>query len=146
MEAYEGRCEGNAPRPEVRTSFFTRRLAGRFQGQGQPIPPAVMVFLDTPLCAMNDKQRAYFENKFCSLIPTLASMLEEVYIELGADTDGWEDMITYCGDTDTPVMICARAVLARKEKEEEANNVLRIRPGLETKRIQLPSEFADAVS
>lgn len=146
MEASEGRGEGSPPRPEVRTSFFTRRLESKFREQGQPVPPAVLAFLDTPLCSMNEKQRAYFEDKFCSLIPILASVLEEVYVELGADTDGWEDMITYCGEVDTPVMICARSVLARKEKEEEESSILKIRPGLATKRIHLPPELTEALN
>lgn len=141
MEFERGGREADSSRPETRTSFFTRRLSAKMQQRGQPIPPSVVGFLDTPLCLMNEKQRIYFEERFCPLIPALAAILEEVYVELGADTDGWEDMLTYCGDHDTPIMICARAVLARKERQAREESLVGHRVGLETKRIQLPPDL-----
>ncbi len=131
----------NVSPSEARASFFTRKLASKMRQIGQPIPTSVFGFLDTPLCAMNDAQKAYFEEKFCPLIPALAALLEEVYVEMGADTDGWEDMLTYCGEHDTPIVICARSVLARKEKQAREESIVGYRVGLETKRIQLPPDL-----
>lgn len=140
MKDLEERSNSN-PGLEIRTSFFTRKLANKLNQKGSPIPQPVMVFLDTPLCSFGEDQRNYFDQKFCPLIPTIISILEEVFEDLGADREGWEDMLTYSGDADTPIKICARAVAVRKEKE--AADEFALTPGREqrTKKIQLPPQF-----
>jgi hypothetical protein len=141
MDAYEERTEGNSPRLDVRTSFFTRKLAFKFEQRGGEIPSSVMAFLDTPLYTFSETQRIYFEEKFCPQIPSLASILEELFNEMGADREGWEDMITYSGNLDTPIKICARAVLAKKEKEAGDVLSLSVRQAQRTKKITLPPQF-----
>ncbi len=136
----EGQDAGS-PRPEVKTSFFTRRLSCKMQQRGQAIPPSVIGFLDTPLCRMDERQRMYFEEKFRPLIPRLAGILEEVYDELGADTEGWEDMLTFNFRNETPITICARAVLARKERQAREESLVKRGAGIETRKLVIPHEL-----
>jgi hypothetical protein len=84
-----------------KTSFFTRRLANKLGQKGVDVPSSVMTFLDTPLCTLNEQESLYFESKFCPLIPNIVSALEEIFNEIGADPEGWEDMMTYAGNLDT---------------------------------------------
>jgi len=131
-------------RREVRTSFFTRKLANKMQQRGQAIPASVIGFLDTPLCLMDEGQRVYFEEKFRPLIPRLAAVLEEIFEELGADVEGWEDMLTFSCSNETPITICARAVLARKERQAREGSLIKREVGLETRRIMLPPDLVRA--
>lgn len=131
-------------RREVRTSFFTRKLASKLRENGQDIPDSVIGFLDTPLCRMDERQRTYFEEKFRPLIPRLSTILEEVYVELGADVEGWEDMLTFGFSNETPITICARAVLARKERQAREESLIKRGVGLETRRIVLPPDLVRA--
>lgn len=117
MEHLEEREEGHAPRTEIRTSFFTRKFSHKMKQRGTGVPPSVMAFLDTPISSFDEKQRAYFEEKFNPMMPTVISVLTEIYEEVGADRDGWADMITYSCKTDTPMKICAREALALKDDE-----------------------------
>jgi hypothetical protein len=136
MQDFPEKPETSFPK-EIRTSFFTRKLSLKMDKMGSPIPPPVMAFLDTPLATFNDQQKEYFDQKFCPLIPNLISLLEEIFNELGADREGWEDMLTYSGKGDTPIKICARAVSAKKEKEKRSQAAA---PGVgqQTKKIELP--------
>lgn len=129
-----------------RTSFFTRKLAFKLQQKGIDIPPGVTTFLDTPLCMFNEEQTTYFEMKFRHLIPRLIAVLEEVYDEMGADREGWEDMLTYNVRQETPIGICARAVLVKKERA--ADDVLTRNPRAEqrTVRIERPLCFSEPSS
>jgi hypothetical protein len=122
-----------------KTSFFTRRLANKLGQKGVDVPSSVMTFLDTPLCTLNEQESLYFESKFCPLIPNIVSALEEIFNEIGADPEGWEDMMTYAGNLDTPIKICANAVLVKKEKEADDVLSRNIRAEQRTKKIALPS-------
>jgi len=146
MEADTGRNEGHAPNVAVKTSFFTRRLTSKLEQRGVDIPQSVINFLDTPLCTLNEQQSVYFEQKFCPLIPNIVSALEEIFDEVGADTEGWEDMMTYAGSLDTPIKICANAVLIKKEKEAHDLVSLRLKAEQRTKKITLPSWFGQLTS
>jgi hypothetical protein len=139
MQDFEDKSDNPSQNRDIRSSFFTRRLANKLNQKGSPIPPPIMVFLDTPLCTFNDDQKDYFDNKFCPLIPTLISLLEEIFNELGADREGWDDLLTYGSKSDTPIKICARAVSVKKEKESENHNA---NSGMEqqTKKIQMPPQ------
>ncbi len=138
MEPHElfGDREGAARGPRV--SFFTRKLVAKFQKMGKSVPPSVVAFLDTPLCSFDRQQAAYFEEKFRPLIPRLISVLEEIYDELGADREGWEDMITYNVRQETPIGICARAVLVKKERSAEDVLTRSLRDEQRTRRLQRP--------
>ncbi|WP_287153993.1 hypothetical protein [Candidatus Solincola tengchongensis] len=142
MEAHElfggEERDGRVPR----TSFFTRKLATKFQKMGIDIPASVMAFLDTPLCAFDEEQARYFEEKFRPLIPRLISILEEVYDELGADREGWEDMLTYNVRQETPIGICARAVLVKKERSAEDILTRALRDEQRTRRLERPPCFS----
>lgn len=141
MESLDERRNEDVPRLEARTSFFTRKLALKLSQRGAAVPPSVATFLDTPIQVFNENHRVYFEEKFCPLIPSIISMLMEVFNEMGADKEGWEDMITYNSKTDTPIKICARAVLVRKEKEIQDSDILVVGKEQRTKKIQLPPQF-----
>jgi hypothetical protein len=141
MEDLEGRREEKPPRRDVRMSFFTRRLSSKLGQSGSAIPASVMSFLDTPICSFDENLRVYFEEQFCPMIPSIVNVLAEIFEEVGAEKEGWEDMITYSGNTDTPIKICARAVLARKQKENDNDSIANAHPGQRTKRIQLPPQF-----
>ncbi|MBC7230879.1 MAG: hypothetical protein H5T74_10885 [Actinobacteria bacterium] len=142
MQTTGSEKHASATQNEARTSFFTRKLASKLRERGQTIPASVMVFLDTPLCLMDERQRAYFEEKFRPLIPGLAAVLEEVYVQMGADAEGWEDMLTFSSRSETPITICARAVLARKERQAREESLVKRGIGLETRRITLPPDLA----
>jgi len=137
--------EGRVDREEssthlaAKTSFFTRRLASKLGQKGVEIPGSVVTFLDTPLSTLNENQTMYFEQKFCPLIPSIVSALEEIFNEVGADTEGWEDMMTYAGSLDTPIKICANAVLIKKEREAQDLVTLNLKAEQRTKKISLPS-------
>ncbi len=133
--------EESQPRREIRTSFFTRRLSSKLGQQGSSIPAPVMAFLDTPIYTFDEKLRIYFEEQFCPMIPSIVNVLSEVYDEMGAEVEGWDDMITYSGNMDTPIKICARAVLARKERAAANNLVSSVSQEQRTKKIQLPPQF-----
>ena len=139
MESYMERREGGAPDLAVKTSFFTRRLTIKLEQRGVDVPGSVVTFLDTPLCTLNEQQSVYFEQKFCPLIPNIVSALEEIFNEMGADTEGWEDMMIYAGSLDTPIKICANAVLVKKEKEASDVVSLEAKKQQMTKKISLPS-------
>jgi hypothetical protein len=141
MEARRGIDEEGQRNMATRTSFFTRKLAYKLEQQGVTVPQSVMAFLDTPMSALGEQESVYFEKKFCPLIPSIVSALEEVFNEVGADTEGWEDMMTYGSKQETPIKICATAVLIKKERE--ANDVVSVRANIEqrTKKIALPSWF-----
>lgn len=143
MDPHElyGHEESAVRRP--RTSFFTRKLAAKFQEMGKNIPPSVMTFLDTPLCSFNEEQCRYFEEKFRPLIPRLIAVLEEVYDELGADREGWEDMITYNIRQETPIGICARAVLVKKERAAKDILTRSLRDEQKTRRLERPLCFSN---
>lgn len=120
MEAYEFYAygvqdENPTPAKTQRISFFTRKLAAKLKSQGSSMPAAVAAFLDTPMNSFDEQQSAYFEEKFKPLMPKLTALLEEVFDELGADLSGWEDMITFNARTETPIALCARAVLEKKK-------------------------------
>jgi len=140
MQDFEDRSDNAPAKMEIRTSFFTRKLSYKLDQQGSPISPPIMNFLDTPLCTFNDQQRDYFDQKFCPLIASIISLLEEIFNELGADRQGWDDLLTYGSKSDTPIKICARAVSVKKEKEAKGNV---LNPGVEqqTKKIELPPHY-----
>ena len=146
MEANTGRDEEHAPDVTVKTSFFTRRLTSKLGQRGVDVPQSVINFLDTPLCTLNERQSTYFEQRFCPLIPNIVSALEEIFDEVGADTEGWEDMMTYAGSLDTPIKICANAVLIKKEREAQDLISLRLKAEQRTKKITLPSWFGQLTS
>jgi hypothetical protein len=133
--------EESQPRREVRTSFFTRRLSSKLGQEGSSIPASVVAFLDTPICAFDEKLRIYFEEQFCPMIPSIVNILCEVFDEMGAEIEGWDDTITYSGKMETPIKICARAVLARKAKAAENNLAAGAEQGQRTKKIQLPPQL-----
>jgi hypothetical protein len=139
MESYMERGDEGVSNLATRTSFFTRRLTSKLEQRGVDVPGSVITFLDTPLCTLNEQQSTYFEQKFCPLIPNIVSALEEIFNEMGADTEGWEDMMTYAGTLDTPIKICANAVLVKKEKEASDVVSLDKRKQQMTKKITLPS-------
>ncbi len=139
MDVYGERGDESRISPTPKTSFFTRRLANKLGQKGVNVPASVMTFLDTPLCTLNEQESLYFESKFCPLIPNIVSALEEVFNEIGADPEGWEDMMTYAGNLDTPIKICASAVLIKKEKEADDVVSRNIRAEQQTKKIALPS-------
>jgi hypothetical protein len=141
MGNLEEMIEESQPRREVKTSFFTRKLSSKLGQGGSPIPASVIAFLDTPVCTLDEKWRIYFEEQFCPMIPSLVNVLAEIFDEIGAEEDGWDDMITYSGNMDTPIKICARAVLARKKKAAENNPAASAQPGQRTKKIQLPPQL-----
>jgi len=114
--------------------------------KGIDMPPSVAAFLDTPLCSLDEKQVAYFEGKFRPLIPQLIAVLEEVYEELGADREGWEDMLTYNVRQETPIGICARAVLVKKERAAEDVLSRDLRAEQRTVRIERPLCFSEPAS
>jgi len=143
MDAHELFNGGQESNRGPRVSFFTRKLTAKCQKMGMNIPPSVMAFLDTPLCSFNEEQARYFEEKFRPLIPRLISILEEVYDELGADREGWEDMITYSVKQETPIGICARAVLVKKERSAGDILTRTLRDGQMTKRLERPLCFSD---
>jgi len=142
MEGRMTRQEEGAPNLAARTSFFTRRLAAKLGQRGVEVPNSVIAFLDTPLCTLNEQQSMYFEEKFCPLIPDIVSALEEIFNEVGADTEGWEDMMTYAGSLDTPIKICANAVLIKKEREASDLVSVELKAEQRTKKISLPSWFS----
>jgi hypothetical protein len=109
-------------RMEIRTSYFTRRLVRKLKERGTQIPASVALFLDTPIRSFDESQKAYFEEKFRPMMPTIVSILTEVYEEVEADKDGWGDMITY-GNSETPIKICAREVLERKTNKASDSDV-----------------------
>jgi hypothetical protein len=146
MEAHVARDDEIAPNLAVRTSFFTRRLTNKLGQRGVDVPQAVINFLDTPLCTLNEQQSMYFEKKFCPLIPSIVSALEEIFNDVGADTEGWEDMMTYASNLDTPIKICAHAVLVKKEREAQDLVSLKLRAEQRTKKIALPSWFGQLSS
>jgi hypothetical protein len=146
MEADIARNEEHAPDLAVKTSFFTRRLTNKLGQRGVDVPPSVISFLDTPLCTLDEQQSTYFEQKFCPLIPNIVSALEEIFDEVGADTEGWEDMMTYAGNLDTPIKICANAVLVKKEREAQDLVSLKLKAEQRTKKITLPSWFGQLSS
>ena len=139
MQDFEDRSN-TPPKLDIRTSFFTRKLSNKLDQQGSPIPPPIMLFLDTPLCTFNDEQREYFDQKFCPLIPNIISILEEVFNDLGADREGWDDLLTYGAKSETHIKICARAVSTKKAKEAKTN-VLNPDAEQQTKKIQLPPQY-----
>ncbi|MEW6555134.1 MAG: hypothetical protein AB1384_12715 [Actinomycetota bacterium] len=139
MEGYMERGEEQTANLATKTSFFTRRLTGKLQQRGVDVPNSVVAFLDTPLCTLNEQQSVYFEQKFCPLIPNIVSALEEIFNEMGADPEGWEDMMVYAGNLDTPIKICANAVLIKKEKEAADVVSLERKKQQMTKKISLPS-------
>ena len=141
MEPGTTRQEERAQDLSARSSFFTRRLIGKLRDKGVGVPASVVAFLDTPLCTLDEGQSAYFEEKFCPLIPDIVSALEEIFNEVGADTEGWEDMMTYAGSLDTPIKICANAVLVKKERETSGVASRELRAEQRTKKIALPSWF-----
>jgi len=146
MEANIERNEEHAPNVAVKTSFFTRRLTNKLVQKGVEVPQSVVNFLDTPLCTLNEQESTYFEQKFCPLIPKIVSALEEIFEEVGADTEGWEDMMTYAGNLDTPIKICANAVLIKKEREAQDLVSLSLKAEQRTKKITLPSWFGQLTS
>ena len=146
MEADIRGSEEHAPNVAVKTSFFTRRLTSKLGQKGVEVPQSVINFLDTPLCTLNEQQSTYFEQKFCPLIPNIVSALEEIFDEVGADTEGWEDMMTYASSLDTPIKICANAILIKKEKEAHDLVSLRLKAEQQTKKINLPSWFGQLTS
>jgi hypothetical protein len=141
MEAYKAMDEESPRNLATKTSFFTRKLAYKLEQRGVTVPQSVMIFLDTPMSALGEQESTYFEKKFCPLIPSIVSALEEVFNEVGADIEGWEDMMTYGSKQETPIKICATAVLIKKERE--ANDVVTLKANVEqrTKKIALPSWF-----
>ncbi len=146
MEAHVGRDEEGATNPAVKTSFFTRRLTRKLEQRGVNVPQPVVNFLDTPLCILNEHESMYFEQKFCPLIPSIVTALEEIFNEVGADTEGWEDMMTYASNLDTPIKICATAVLVKKEREAQDILSLNLKAEQRTKKITLPSWFGQLSS
>ncbi len=141
MEGGTARQEQRAPDLAAKSSYFTRRLVGKLRQKGVGVPASVTAFLDTPLCTLNEQQSKYFEEKFCPLIPDIVFALEEIFNEVGADTEGWEDMMTYAGSLDTPIKICANAVLVKKEREASDLVSRELRAEQRTKKISLPSWF-----
>ena len=141
MDPYRDISEEEHVNLTPKTSFFTRRLANKLGQQGVAVPQSVMMFLDTPLCTLSKEQSLYFESKFCPLIPNIVSALEEIFNEMGANPEGWEDMMTYAGKGDTPIKICANAVLVKKEKEADDIVAQDIRAEQRTKKITLPAWF-----
>ena len=146
MEAHMAGSEENIPNLAVKTSFFTRRLTNKLGQKGVDVPQSVVNFLDTPLCTLNEQQSTYFEQKFCPLIPSIVSALEEIFDEVGADTEGWEDMMTYASNLDTPIKICANAVLVKKERAAQDLLSLKFKAEQRTKKIDLPSWFGHLAS
>jgi hypothetical protein len=146
MEGHTGAGEERTANPAVKTSFFTRRLTSKLGQKGVNVPPSVVSFLDTPLCTLNEQQSVYFEQKFCPLIPSIVSALEEIFNEVGADTEGWEDMMTYASNLDTPIKICANAVLVKKEREAQDVVSIKLKAEQRTKKIDLPSWFSQLSS
>lgn len=146
MEPYELYQQGDPSSQSPRASFFTRKLAFKLRQKGIDMPPSVAAFLDTPLCCLDEKQVAYFEGKFRPLIPQLIAVLEEVYDEMGADREGWEDMLTYNVRRETPIGICARAVLVKKEREAEDILTRDLRAAQRTVRIERPLCFSEPSS
>ncbi len=142
MEPHELYHEGESHPQGPKTSFFTRRLVMKLRQKGVEIPPGVVTFLDTPLFMFDEQQAAYFERKFRQLIPRLIAVLEEVYDEMGADREGWEDMLIYNVKHETPIGICARAVLARKERAAEDIITCDLRAQQRTVRIERPLTFS----
>jgi len=142
MEAHEEGREPIAPRSLGGTSFFTRRLGNKLKEKGIKVPQSFLIFMDTPMRSFNKIQVMYFEQKVCRLFPSFVATLEEVFQDLRADEEGWEDMVDHLGKEDTPIKICATAVLIRKSRE--------VKPGLlynptamgqSTKKIELPPHF-----
>jgi len=115
VQAYDPQEMGPAPAKVQRISFFTRKLAAKLQSQGSNLPASVIAFLDTPTSSFDPQQSTYFEEKFKPLMPKITALLEEVFDELGADLGGWEDMITFNARAETPIAMCARAVLEKKK-------------------------------
>lgn len=139
MDSYRDNSEESQVNIAPKTSFFTRKLANKLGQQGVAVPQSVMMFLDTPLCTLNKEQSSYFESKFCPLIPNIVSALEDIFNEIGANPEGWEDMMTYAGNLDTPIKICANAVLVKKEKEVGDVVSQDMRAEQRTKKITLPA-------
>jgi hypothetical protein len=142
METHEERRESSTPRSLGGTSFFTRRLANKLKEKGIEVPQSFLVFMDTPMRSFNKVQVMYFEQQISRLIPSFVATLEEVFQDLRADEEGWEDMVDHLGKEDTPIKICATAVLIRKSRE--------VKPGLlynpaamgqHTKKIELPPQL-----
>jgi hypothetical protein len=138
----EERQEDNAPGKFRGTSFFTRRLANKLKEKGIEVPQSFLVFMDTPLKTFDKKQVVYFEQKISRLIPSFVATLEEVFQDLQADEEGWEDMIDHLGGEDTPIKICATAVLIRKWKEIPSGPLYNpAAMGQPTKKIELPPQL-----
>jgi len=142
METHEERRESPTPRSLGGTSFFTRKLAYKLKEKGIEVPQSFLLFMDTPMKTFNKNQVMYFEQKISRLFPSFVATLEEVFTDLRADEEGWEDMVDHLGKEDTPIKICATAVLIRKSKE--------VKPGLlynpaamgqHTKKIELPPQL-----
>lgn len=131
--------EGNSSRSGIRTSFFTRKFSYKLRQKGKSVPPEIMLFLDTPICNFDEEQRTYFEEKFNPMMHSVISILSEVYEEVAADRDGWGDMIGYDGKKDTPIKICARAVLESKEREARGANPFGTAQEQEAREMRLPS-------
>lgn len=142
METHEERRESPTPRNLGSTSFFTRRLANKLKEKGIDVPQTFLLFMDTPMKTFNENQVMYFEQKICRLFPSFVATLEEVFQDLKADKEGWEDMVDHLGKEDTPIKICATAVLICKSKEIPVGPLYNpAAMGQTTKKIQLPPQF-----
>jgi hypothetical protein len=142
METHEDRRESNTPRNFSGTSFFTRRLANKLEEKGIEVPQSFLVFMDTPMRSFNKIQAIYFEQKVCRLFPSFVATLEEVFKDLRADEEGWEDMVDHLGKEDTPIKICATAVLIRKWKEVKPGPLYNpAAMGQHTKKIEIPPQL-----
>ncbi|MDY6797043.1 MAG: hypothetical protein SWK76_17435 [Actinomycetota bacterium] len=142
MEVRDKNPDVESPVRARGNTFFTRRLAGKLKEQGVKVPQAFLSFMDTPMKTFNEKQAAYFDQKISRLFPSFVATLEEIYSEMGANEEGWEDMLEYLGDDDTPIKICASAVLIQKVKKEGSGNTYSRAAEQGTKKIQLPPQFA----
>lgn len=141
MEAHDKRPDAESPVRAIGNTFFTRKLAMKLRQQGVNVPQAFLSFMDTPLKAFDEKQAAYFDQKISRLFPSFVSTLEEIFSEIGANEEGWEDMLEYLGEDDTPIKICASAVLIRKDRKEGGMNPYNRAEEQNTKKIQLPPQL-----
>lgn len=142
METHEQRRESHSPANFRGTSFFTRKLANKLHEKGVNVPQSFLLFMDTPMKAFSENQAMYFEQKISRLFPSFVATLEEVFNDLGADEEGWEDMIEYLGKEDTPIKLCAMAVLIRKTKEVKVGPLYNpAAMGQTTKKIHLPPQL-----
>jgi len=142
VETHEQRQESHGPANFRGTSFFTRKLANKLHEKGVNVPQSFLLFMDTPMKTFSENQARYFDQKIINLFPTFVAILEEVFNDLGADEDGWEDMIDYLGKEDTPIKLCATAVLIRKTREVKAGPLFNpAAMGQPTRKIQLPPQL-----